>query len=350
MATTVSIVIPAHNQLDYCRQCIESIRRSTDYPYRLILVDNGSTDGVEQYFDRVPGATVVHAGRNAGFPAGANLGLAHVQGHALLLNSDTVVPRGWLGRLVAALDRDPRIGLVGPMSNCVSGAQYIEGLDLNSIEAIDAYSERLARKNAGNLLDCDRLVGFCLLIRDTALRDVGLLDESFGIGNFEDDDYCLRVRRAGYRVCIAQDCFVFHYGSRTFQALGFGAREYRDLLARNEARFREKWKLKDDSIAHALQVSIQLNEAGTARYRKGDFAGALRLLLQAISVCPTFEQNYNDLGVVLWEMGEHERAIESFRRAARLNPNHTAAKENLQACEPYRPGHVAKPGLTLLQE
>jgi GT2 family glycosyltransferase len=336
VAPEVSIVIPAHNQLTYCRQCIESIQRHTDHPYRLILVDNGSTDGVGEYFDRVRNAIVVHAGRNAGFPAGANLGLAHAQGHALLLNSDTIVPRGWLRRLAAALEREPRVGLVGPMSNCVSGAQYIEGLELNSIEEINAYAEELARTNAGTLTECDRLVGFCLLIRDETLHEIGPLDESFGLGNFEDDDYCLRARRAGYRVCIAQDCFVFHYGSRTFQALGFGTFEYRDLLERNEARFRVKWGLKDPRVRHTLQVSIQLNGEAANRLHKGDVAGAIRCYLRAISICPTFEQNYNDLGVVLWEIGEYNRAIESFRRALRLNPMHAAANENLRKCEQLR--------------
>ena len=71
----ISIVIPAFNQLEYCRACIESIRRVTERAYRLILVDNGSSDGVSEYFDSLDGADVVHVPENLGFPAGSNLGL-----------------------------------------------------------------------------------------------------------------------------------------------------------------------------------------------------------------------------------------------------------------------------------
>ncbi|MEA3365964.1 MAG: glycosyltransferase, partial [Candidatus Hydrogenedentes bacterium] len=119
----ISVIIPAFNQVNYCRQCIQSIRMHTDREYRLILVDNGSTDGVSEFFDSVPGATVVHSDANLGFAGGVNLGFDHADGHVLLLNSDTLVPKGWLGILQHALLEEDDIGMVGPMSNCVSGPQ-----------------------------------------------------------------------------------------------------------------------------------------------------------------------------------------------------------------------------------
>ena len=133
METPISIIIPAFNQLEYCRQCVQSILIHTQRPCRLILVDNGSTDGVSEYFDSVPGAMAVHAGRNLGFAGGVNLGLQHAEGHVLLLNSDTIVPRRWLERLEAALLCAEDIGIVGPRSNCVSGIQQIDGLELGSV-------------------------------------------------------------------------------------------------------------------------------------------------------------------------------------------------------------------------
>ena len=87
----ISIIIPAFNQLDYCRQCILSVQLHTPPPYKLILVDNGSTDGVAEYFDEVPGAHVIHARKNLGFAGGVNLGMAAAEGPVLLLNRDTLV-------------------------------------------------------------------------------------------------------------------------------------------------------------------------------------------------------------------------------------------------------------------
>jgi len=74
MATPVSIIIQAFNQLAYCRECVEPILSHTEWPYKLILVDNGSTDGVGEFSDSIPNATVVHTGTNLGFPAGVALG------------------------------------------------------------------------------------------------------------------------------------------------------------------------------------------------------------------------------------------------------------------------------------
>ena len=83
MSDLVSIIIPAFNQLDYCRQCVGTLQRNTEGPYRLILVDNGSTDGVSEFFDNVAGAEVLHLGENRGFAGGVNAGLDAAEYHAL---------------------------------------------------------------------------------------------------------------------------------------------------------------------------------------------------------------------------------------------------------------------------
>ena len=117
----------------------------------------------------------------------------------MLLNSDTLTPKGWLDRLLAALNQADDIAMVGPMSNCVSGSQQIDGLTFDSMDAINIYASTLAESHHGHLRETARLVGFCLLIRDRVVQELGPLDEQYGIGNYEDDDYCMRAMRAGYR-------------------------------------------------------------------------------------------------------------------------------------------------------
>ena len=99
--------------------------------------------------------------------------------------------------------------MVGPRSNCVSGGQQIDGLEFASMTEVEAFSQDLAQRCQGRVRDTDRLVAFCVLIRDEVRQRAGGLDERYGLGNFEDDDYCLRVRQAGYRLCVAEDAFVF---------------------------------------------------------------------------------------------------------------------------------------------
>ena len=333
MRTPVSIVIPAFNQLEYCRQCVESILTNTSYPYKLILVDNGSTDGVSDYFDSVPGAVVVHSPKNLGFAGGVNLGLAHAEGHVLLHNSDTIAPRFWLERLVEALESADDIGMVGPMSNCVSGSQLIEGLELNSMGAINQFAEDLWQKRGAAVRNVARLVGFCLLIRDRAFGDLGMLDEAYGIGNYEDDDYCMRALRAGYRLCVAEGSFMFHYGSRTFMAMDITGEKWRALIEENEKKFSEKWEARPEERVDAAQESLHLNQRARDAFAQGNAPEAIRLFTEAVERFPWLDRNYNDLGVVMWQAGEHARAVALVRRALDLNPASEDAVANLREME-----------------
>jgi GT2 family glycosyltransferase/tetratricopeptide (TPR) repeat protein/2-polyprenyl-3-methyl-5-hydroxy-6-metoxy-1,4-benzoquinol methylase len=234
-----SIVILTHNQLEYTRQCVESVRRNTDHPYELVFVDNGSSDGTLDYLRPVPNARVIANRENRGFPAAANQGVRAASGQqVLLLNNDCVVPSGWLGRLLRALYSDPKVGLVGPCSNCVSGEQQVEA-GYKDLGELDDFAEGWARVHDREWGDTDRLVGFCLLIRREVIDKVGLLDERFGTGCFEDDDYCLRALRAGYRAVLARDAFVHHYGGRTFVGAGV---DFAGLMQKNAQLFREKWQ------------------------------------------------------------------------------------------------------------
>lgn len=325
----VDIIIPAFNQLRYCQQCVESIQRSTDVPYRLVLIDNGSTDGVSEYFDGIPGAHVLHAPTNLGFAGGVNLGLRDAQGHVVLLNSDTVVPPRWLERLLAVLESDPKIGVVGPLSNYASGMQQIETPELSTQEELATFADDLAAENAGMTTNTFRLVGFCMLIRDETLRRVGLFDERFGTGNFEDDDYCLRVRQAGYRLVVAHDAFVYHFGNRTFVGMGLSNERFSEVLQENEKRFREKWgRAVEEHSAQALDAEA-LNAQARSALEAQDLELALRLQTQAVELHPRSARHHNDLGVILWKMDERLRARTCFERALRLDAEYEDARANL---------------------
>jgi len=233
-----SIIIVTHNQLGYTKECVESIRLRTDEPYELIFVDNGSTDGTPEYLASLADAQLIENTNNRGFPAAVNQGIARARGEQiLLLNNDTVVSTGWLDRMLRALRSDPRIGLVGPSSNSVSGSQMIP-VNYFDMSSMDGFAWDWGKLHAGRREETDRLIGFCLLVKRAVIDEIGVLDEQFGIGCFEDDDFCIRAIRAGWRAIVSRDAFVHHYGGRTFAGSGV---DFAALMEENRRKFTDKW-------------------------------------------------------------------------------------------------------------
>lgn len=234
-----SIIIVTHNHLTYTRGCLDSIRHVTDEPYELIVVDNASTDGTVQYLTGQADVKLVVNAENRGFPAAVNQGIEVATGEQiLLLNNDTLLTTGWLQRMLDCLHSSESIGLVGPTSNAVSGEQQIS-VSYRRLESLDGFAWDLGKHNHRRYEETDRLVGFCLLIDRKVISAIGTLDEQFGIGNFEDDDYCRRAIAAGFRCMIARDSYVHHFGSVTFRASG---EDFAEILKENHAKYQDKWR------------------------------------------------------------------------------------------------------------
>ena len=294
-----SVVLVTHNQIRYTRECLESLRIRTDEPYELIVIDNGSTDGTVEYLRNLTGIKLISNPDNRGFPAAVNQGIQVSSGkQVLLLNNDCVVTTGWLRRLLAALDSDPRIGLAGPCSNCVSGDQQIPVRYDEDLVGLDGFAWEWGKLHAGSIQDTDRLVGFCLLIRREVIDAVGPFDERFGIGCFEDDDYCLRAMRAGFRSVIVREAFVHHYGSRTF--LGSGM-DLAQIMAYNRELYRAKW------TTEISQRSAPAAKLGTSTPLQSGFSlretarGGLLLVRDRISLslCMIVRDNARTIGPCL---------------------------------------------------
>ncbi|WP_339323798.1 glycosyltransferase family 2 protein [Paenibacillus sp. FSL W8-0194] len=233
-----SIIIPTFNGLDMLVSCIESIREYTDVPYEIIVVDNASTDGTDEYCVR-EGVVFISLPANEGFPKACNLGMKAARGeYLLLLNNDVTVTKNWLGNLLAAADSRPDIGLVGPVTNEASGIQKVEIAfqDLSEFQRI-AFENN--RPDPGRWLEVKRIIGMCLLIKREVVNRIGYFDEAFSPGHYEDDDYCHRARLAGYRLLICRDVLVHHRGSVSFRQAQ--PEQLQALIERNYRLFIEKW-------------------------------------------------------------------------------------------------------------
>jgi len=237
-----SIVVPCHDNLLYTALCLQSIARHTPGPHEVIVVDNGCTDGTADWCSAA-GLTVVRSPVNLGFAGGSNLGLAAAGGDVVvLLNNDALATPGWLEGLRGALAREPGAGIAGPRSNWVSDDQIIPHVPYAEAPsaALDDFAAARARDHAGRARETARVSGLCMAISRSVLDAIGGFDTRFEIGNMEDEDYALRARLAGFRLWIADDSFVHHFGHKTFALMG---EDYDTLLNGNAMRYAAKWGL-----------------------------------------------------------------------------------------------------------
>jgi len=257
----VSIIVISFNNLVFNRLCLESVlTNTTGRDFELIVVDNGSSDGTGAYLQQLAGLNacikVLYNEENLGFAAACNRGLSVARGDILvLLNNDTIVPPHWLNGLLERL-RDPSIGMVGPVTNRCGNEAQIDVSYSTYSELVD-FSREIGRKYKNQTLEMPMLIMFCVAFRREVYENIGGLDERYEVGLFEDEDYCIRLGRAGFRMVCAEDVFVHHFGQASIGKLA-GSGEYGDLFHRNRRRFEKKWGL--NWTPHRQRRSTQYQE------------------------------------------------------------------------------------------
>ncbi len=230
------IIIPVWNQLIFTKDCIDSIVRNTDAGYRLIIVDNASNDETRRYLEglKAAGQIPVLIERNevnAGFIKAANRGITASRApYVCILNNDTLVTKGWLKAMIDAADSAKDIGIVNPSSNNL-GQRPDKG------EPVELYAERLCAAGSGRSVELGAAIGFCMLIKRVVIEKVGLFDEVYGMGNFEDTDYSRRAVKEGYRCVRACSAYVYHRENSSFKLLKTFDEDFR----RNKEIYEFRW-------------------------------------------------------------------------------------------------------------
>ena len=171
---------------------------------------------------------------------GNNLGIRSTEAEFyVLLNGDTLVSDHWLDRLLAFAREHPEAGLMGPVSNAVGNEQILY-LPYAETAAIFAAGREYADRQKGSYFYTSMLGFFCAMIRKEVFDRIGLLDERFGLGHFEDNDFCLRAQAAGFKVACLEHVFVYHKGSACF-----GRVDTTELVAQEPPLLRGETRPKD---------------------------------------------------------------------------------------------------------
>ena len=237
----VSIVTLSWNAPEFTRMALESIARHTSEPYEVIVVDNGSGPETLEFLKSIDDShvRVIYNPVNRGFGGGNNDGIAQAKGdYIVVLNNDVIVTENWLDALLDPFRRISGVGVTAPRTNKIIGDQEVIDCAYDDLVGMQAYAARRAVRYAKRGYFTDRAIGFCLCIDRRVIDQIGGFDERFVMGNFEDDDFSIRVRAAGYQIYVCDDSFIHHFGSQSFRANNV---DYASTMQSNWSRFAEKW-------------------------------------------------------------------------------------------------------------
>ena len=227
----VAVVVPVYRGTEVTLDCLNSVFATAPKGTRIIAVDDASPEPeLVRALDRLAREKrirLLRHGHRRGFPASANAGLdaaLRLPGwrDVVLLNSDTLLPPGWIENLRAAVHGAPDIGTATPLSNDATILSYPDATQANPPPAPRAFT-RLARQaakaNAGVAVEIPTAIGFCMYIRRECLADTGLFREDvFAQGYGEENDFCIRARHLGWRHVGVPGVFVAHLGGKSFGA------------------------------------------------------------------------------------------------------------------------------------
>ncbi|GLI39688.1 glycosyltransferase family 2 protein [Geobacter hydrogenophilus] len=226
----ISIVIPLYNQVAYTKLCVQSLRSVGLDGAEVLLIDNGSTDGTAEFLETCSDLRVLRNRDNLGCAGAWNQGVRETDSEwVVILNNDVIVSPGWQDGLLDAAEKEG-FDVVSP---AIREGEYTYDIESYSREFVGQMKDVVRRGVAD---------GICFMVRRRVFESVGLFDENFKIGQFEDADFFRRARNAGFRLGTTGRSFIHHFGSVTQDAIRRNRPE-RPYVAENRTYFRKKWQL-----------------------------------------------------------------------------------------------------------
>ena len=262
----ISIIIVNWNTKELLRNCIASVAETVrGLSYEVIVVDNASSDGsVAMLRDQFPGVIVLENPENRGFGAANNRAMRIMKGrYALLLNSDAVLCEDALKRLFSFMESHPEAGMAcgqllhkdGSKQNSIAGFPRLLTLLMNVslLECLFPARFPSKRHNHEGPLEVDSCIGACLMVRKAAIDEVGMFDERYFFF-FEETDWALQMRRAGWKSFHIPEARIYHLQG---QSIGQSIRS-REAFYRSRYQFFRKWKSRPVYLLFRVVIIVRL--------------------------------------------------------------------------------------------
>ncbi|KQC47979.1 glycosyltransferase [Geobacillus sp. Sah69] len=274
MIPNCDIIIPVYNAVNELKECVDSILKYTDeVNYRIIIINDCSPDPeVKNYLNTLvehEKILVIENEKNLGFVGTVNVGMRISKNDVVLLNSDTVVTDGWLKKIINAAYMDENIATVTPLTNngtICSVPNFNEDNEMPHGFSVDSFAQFIEKTSLNLFPEIPTAVGFCMFIKRKVLDEIGLFDEeTFGKGYGEENDFCCRVIEHGYRNILADNVFIYHKGSMSFQG------EKLKLMKENGKKLNEKYPYYDKMIANFIRENPLKKIHENIQYRMEEY-------------------------------------------------------------------------------
>ncbi|MHB8442992.1 MAG: glycosyltransferase [Patescibacteria group bacterium] len=244
----IDIIVPVYNAFEETKKCIESVIQNTqDVPYRLIIFNDASTDSrIKSEFSKYHNGNNIfyyENNKNLGFIKTVNkaFSLSKIN-DVVILNSDTIVTKHWLSEMKDSVANSDRVATCMPISNeaTIYSIQRYTKINLLDNFSIDDIGSVLYKNGLRLNLEIPVGVGFCLYITRNSLNDIGFFDEIFGKGYGEENDFCMKASKKGYKHILCDSAFVYHKGHVSMKEAGILKKDKDDTLLHNEKLLNEK--------------------------------------------------------------------------------------------------------------
>ncbi|MFH1782725.1 MAG: glycosyltransferase family 2 protein [Candidatus Omnitrophota bacterium] len=210
------IVIPVWNKKQLTKRCVDHILSNTIFPYTVLLIDNASKDDTRKYLEKTASDNpdrikLIVNKENLGNTTAGVQGMTYGDAeYVCILDNDTIVCKDWLVEMVKVAEASDDIGIVNPSSNTF-------GLRKKKMESLEDFTGRLVRENSGKFVEIGTAVGFCYLVKRKLINEIGVWDERFSPGYFEDTEYSMRAKQKGYKSVMALGSYVYHEEHASFK-------------------------------------------------------------------------------------------------------------------------------------
>ncbi len=270
----IDVIVPIYNGYDYLVKLFSCIQNG-GMKCHIILVDDKSPDErvhelEKEFAAKYDNVTLIENEQNYGFVKSVNNGLAVAKGHVALVNTDTELPKGWLARLMYPILFEKRVATTTPFTNSgtifsfpnmgTNNAIY-QGLD---VDTIDRYFKTIKPR----YVSAPTGVGFCMGMNKHAIKEVGMLDyETYDRGYAEENDWCQKAIKKGYRNVQVENLFVYHKHGGSFLS-----EEKKNLIENHLKKLKDRFPNYDAQVGsfvsadpnkdlrQLMQMLIDMNE------------------------------------------------------------------------------------------